>query len=170
MDVREFVSYLKATADMAGQIAHIEVIAPRDTLFGNVDRPLDTRLEDCLKAHKLWPLYSHQADAVNASIRGEHVFITTPAASGKSLAYYIPVFEVLLTDPKATALYLAPTKALAQDQKKHVKELFSPDIVARGDFDTFDGDTPAIERAAIRRDARFILSNADMLHVSILPN
>ncbi len=170
MDVNEFVNYLKATADMAGQIAHLESIAPRDAVFENLDRPLDPRLEDCLKQNNLWPLYSHQAEAINAAIRVENVFIATPAASGKSMAYYVPVFESFLTDPKATALYLAPTKALAQDQKKHIKDLFSPSVVSRGDFDTFDGDTPASERAAIRRGTRLVLSNPDMLHVGILPN
>ncbi|APV44124.1 DEAD/DEAH box helicase domain-containing protein [Dehalogenimonas formicexedens] len=170
MDTSEFVDYLRATSEMVGQIAHLEVIPPRDAVFGSVDKPLDARLETCLKENHLWPLYSHQADAVNAAIRGENVFIATPAASGKSLTFYIPIFESLLADPKATALYLAPTKALAQDQKKHIRELFSSYVISRGDFDTFDGDTPSSDRAAIRRDARLILSNPDMLHVGILPN
>jgi DEAD/DEAH box helicase domain-containing protein len=170
MDVAEFVNYLKATAEMAGQIAHLEPIPPRDAVFGELQQSLDSRLENCLRAHKLWPLYSHQSQAINSAIRGDNVFIATPAASGKSLAYYVPLLETLLTDAKATALYLAPTKALAQDQKKHIIDLFTPDIITRGDFDTFDGDTLGADRAAIRRDARFILSNPDMLHVGILPN
>jgi DEAD/DEAH box helicase domain-containing protein len=170
VDVADIVNYLKATAEMADQIAHLEPIPPRDAVFGHLLQPLDSKLENCLRAHKLWPLYSHQAEAINSAISGDNVFIATPAASGKSLAYYVPVLEAMLTDARATALYLAPTKALAQDQKKHITELFTPDIVTRGDFDTFDGDTPGADRAAIRRDARFVLSNPDMLHVGILPN
>jgi len=170
VDVSEFVDYLRATSEMVGQIAHLEPIPPRDAVFGDVEKALDPRLETCLKENHLWPLYSHQAEAVNTAARGKNVFIATPAASGKSLAFYIPIFEFMLTDPKATALYLAPTKALAQDQKKHIKELFSSYVINRGDFDTFDGDTSGPNRAAIRRDARLILSNPDMLHVGILPN
>ncbi len=170
MNVHDFVNYLKATSDMAGQIAHLEEIPPRDAVYAELRHPLDPRLEQCLKSRKLWPLYSHQAQAIDAALNGNNVFIATPAASGKSLGYYVPVLQALVSDPKATALYLAPTKALAQDQKRHIAELFTPDLIGRRDFDTFDGDTPSAERAAIRRDARFILSNPDMLHVGILPN
>jgi len=170
MDVQGFVDYLKATADLAGQIAHLEAIPPRDAVNGSMEYPLDLKLEACLKSRGLWPLYSHQAEAADAALSGRNVFMATPAASGKSLGYYIPVLEALLGDPKATALYLAPTKALAQDQKKHLTELFTPEVIRRQDFDTFDGDTPPSDRAAIRRDARLILSNPDMLHVGILPN
>ena len=155
---------------MAGQLAHLEAIPPREPIYSDLERPLDPKLEACLKTRKLWPLYSHQVQAIDAARCGEHVFIATPAASGKSLGYYIPVLQALLADSNSTALYMAPTKALAQDQKKHIAELFVHDILGRRDFDTFDGDTPVTARAGIRREARLILSNPDMLHVGILPN
>ncbi|MEN8614584.1 DEAD/DEAH box helicase [Dehalogenimonas sp. THU2] len=170
MNTQEFVAYLQATSDMANQMAHLEQIPSRPAEFGALDTPMDPRLLACLQAHKLWPLYRHQADAMNAAVRGENVFIATPAASGKSLGYYLPVLDSMLRDPNATALYLSPTKALEQDQKRHITELFCPDIIHRNEFDTFDGDTPGFDRATIRREARFILSNPDMLHMSILPN
>ncbi|TFG46301.1 MAG: DEAD/DEAH box helicase, partial [Dehalococcoidia bacterium] len=155
---------------MAGQMAHLETIPPRAAKYGELAEHLATRLEDCLMSNKLWPLYSHQVEAVDAARRGENVFVATPAASGKSLGYYLPVMQAMLNDLKATALYLAPTKALEQDQRRHISELFCPDIIARGEFETFDGDTPGPDRAVIRREARFILSNPDMLHAGILPN
>ncbi|MEL7561695.1 DEAD/DEAH box helicase [Dehalogenimonas sp. 4OHTPN] len=170
MDVREFVDYLHARSEMAGQIAHLEEIPPRGAVYADPEQPLDSRLEGCLRAKGLWPLYSHQAQAVDAARRGENVFIATPAASGKTLGYYIPVMQTLLSDDAATALYLSPTKALAQDQKKHIDDLFAPEAIVRSDFATFDGDTPASDRTAIRAKARLILSNPDMLHVGILPN
>ncbi|KTB48384.1 helicase/secretion neighborhood putative DEAH-box helicase [Dehalogenimonas alkenigignens] len=170
MDVREFVEYLRTKSEMAGQIAHLEEIPPREAVYADLEQPLDSRLEGCLRAKGLWPLYSHQAQAVDTARRGDNVFIATPAASGKSLGYYIPVMQTLLTDDVATTLYLSPTKALAQDQLKHVKDLFAPEAIGRGDFATFDGDTPASDRTTIRASARLIFSNPDMLHVGILPN
>ena len=161
---------MKASSEMAGQIAHLEEIPPRPALFGDLAQALDARLVTCLQNHHLWPLYRHQAEAVDAALSGGNVFIATPAASGKSLGYYLPVLQSILTQPNSTALYLAPTKALAQDQRRHIAELFCPDILRAEDFGTFDGDTPGSERAAIRRHARFVLSNPDMLHMGILPN
>ncbi|AKG53678.1 ATP-dependent RNA helicase [Dehalogenimonas sp. WBC-2] len=170
MNEQEFVAYLQATADLASQLAHLQTIPPREAEYGELENLLEPRLESCIRTHKMWPLYHHQAAAVNAARRGEHVFMTTPAASGKSLGYYLPALQALLADPRATVLYMAPTKALEQDQRRHIAELFSPEVISRREFDTFDGDTPGADRAAIRREARFILSNPDMLHAGILPN
>jgi len=96
--------------------------------------------------------------------------VATSSASGKSLCYNIAVLQTLLTEPGSRALYLFPTKALAQDQLRALRELFCPGLFRAEEFATFDGDTPHHERAEIRKRARIILTNPDMLHVGILPN
>jgi len=139
-------------------------------MHGELEHPLDSRLNDCLNAHNLLPLYAHQAEAVNLARQGNNVMVATASASGKTLCYNIPVMEDIMTERSSRALYLFPTKALAQDQIRSLQELFWPAILKNGEFDTFDGDTPQAERADIRRQARIIFTNPDMLHVGILPN
>jgi DEAD/DEAH box helicase domain-containing protein len=168
--IQEFVAFLQASAELTGCLAHLESIPAREAVTGESDHHLEPRLTAALQQQGLWPLYSHQAQAVDAALSGRNVFIATPAASGKSLGYYLPVLQALLADANATALYLAPTKALEQDQLRHFTDLFYPALVRRHDYATFDGDTPVADRGHIRREARFILSNPDMLHAGILPN
>src|SRR5690606_29568842 len=109
--------------------------------------------------------WRHQAEAADLAWHGRHVVVATGTASGKSLAYLLPVLSRLLSDPRATALYLAPTKALAADQLRAVTALDLPGIRAA----CYDGDTPRQEREWIRAHARFVLTNPDMLHWGILP-
>jgi len=99
-----------------------------------------------------------------------NVMVSTSSASGKSLCYNIAVLEAVLTEPASRALYLFPTKALAQDQLRSLQELFCPGLLKWNELDTFDGDTPQAARAEIRKRARVILTNPDMLHLGILPN
>ena len=170
MDTSAFLSYLISQPAYYGQIAHIEHIRPRDARFAELEKPLFPALEECLKNHNFLPLYSHQAEAVNQARRGKNVIVVTPSASGKTLCYNIPVLETFLSQPDGRALYLFPTKALAQDQLRTLREDFCPDLFRSADFATFDGDTPPSERGEIRKNARIILSNPDMLHIGILPN
>jgi DEAD/DEAH box helicase domain-containing protein len=109
--------------------------------------------------------WRHQAEAAALAWAGQHVVISTGTASGKSLAYLLPALSTLLADPRATALYLAPTKALAADQLRAVAELDLPRIRAAG----YDGDTPRDERDWVRQHARLVFTNPDMLHHGILP-
>ena len=105
--------------------------------------------------------WRHQVEAAELAHAGEHVVIATGTASGKSLAYQLPVLATLLADPRATALYLAPTKALAADQLRAVGELGPRRAYARP---AYDGDTPQAEREWVRAHSRFVLTNPDMLH------
>ena len=101
-----------------------------------------------------------------ASIRaGRHTIVSTGTASGKSLCFNLPVFETLLADRKARALYLYPTKSLAQDQLRAIRAFAIPQVSAA----TYDGDTPPAERGLVRRYARIVLSNPDMVHRAVLP-
>jgi len=166
MDTSAFLHSLSAQPDYRGQIAHIEYVPHREARYAELEQPLDESLERCLR--KLLPLYTHQAEAVNYARKGMNVMVATSSASGKTLCYNIPVMEEVLTEPSSCALYLFPTKALAQDQLRTLLELFAP-YLSRGAA-TFDGDTPQAERAGIRKRARVLLTNPDMLHLGILPN
>ncbi|RAN98537.1 putative ATP-dependent helicase YprA [Micromonospora noduli] len=109
--------------------------------------------------------WQHQAEAANLAYEGQHVIVATGTASGKSLAYQLPALATVLADPRATVLYLAPTKALAADQLRAVAALELEGVRPA----CYDGDTPRTEREWIRRHSRFVLTNPDMLHHGILP-
>jgi DEAD/DEAH box helicase domain-containing protein len=111
-------------------------------------------------------LYGHQRRAFDAVRAGRNVVIATGTASGKTLAYNLTFASEVLADPKRTALYLFPTKALARDQLRQVRELKLPQLKAA----VYDGDTPRDERPLIRRNANLVMSNPDMLHASVLPD
>jgi len=170
MNTSAFLHHLTAQPTYCGQIAHIEHIPRREANCAELDTPLVSNLQDCLNEHGLLPLYTHQVEAVNNARNGRNVMVATSSASGKTLCYNIAVLEAILTEPGSCALYLFPTKALAQDQLRSLHELFCPGLCKAGEFATFDGDTPQAERAEIRKRARVILTNPDMLHIGILPN
>ena len=170
MDTSAFLRHLTAQPTYGGQIAHIEPILPRDANYAELDKPLVKSLQDCLNEHGLLPLYTHQAEAVNNARQGRNVVVATSSASGKTLCYNIPVLEAILTERNTYALYLFPTKALAQDQLRGLQELVYPHLCKIEELATFDGDTPQVERAEIRKRAKIVLTNPDMLHVGILPN
>jgi DEAD/DEAH box helicase domain-containing protein len=111
-------------------------------------------------------LYLHQREAWDAAAKGSHVVITTGTASGKSLAFNLPVLDAIAHEPKTRALYLYPTKALAQDQARALAELKAPSVRAA----IYDGDTPSERRWQVRKWANVILTNPDMLHVGVLPH
>ncbi|MBA7472145.1 hypothetical protein ES707_07466 [subsurface metagenome] len=170
MNTSAFLHHLTVQPTYNAQIAHIEHVPPRDASCAELDKPLVSSLQDCLDEHGLLPLYAHQAEAVNNARQGRNVMVSTSSASGKTLCYNIPVLEAILTERGSRALYLFPTKALAQDQLRGLQELFCPCLLRVDEFATFDGDTPQTERPEIRKRARIILTNPDMLHIGILPN
>jgi DEAD/DEAH box helicase domain-containing protein len=127
---------------------------------------LHPRVLAALAAQGLDSLYEHQAEAWEAAGRGEHVIVTTGTASGKTLAFNLPVLDALAADPKRRALYLYPTKALAQDQLRALTAFGLPRLRP----EIYDGDTPSERRWRIRRWANVVLTNPDMLHVGVLPH
>lgn len=126
-------------------------------------------LQEALRQQGIDQLYTHQALALEAARRGEQLVIATATASGKSLCYNLPILEALGRDPQATALYLFPTKALAQDQWAALQTLITATGRTLPAF-VYDGDTPTHQRSKIRKIGRILLSNPDMLHASLLPN
>ena len=145
------------------QLAHVETVAAVEPSVVTLPEELDARLRDALPFDSL---YAHQRDAWDAVARGDHLILATGTASGKSLAFNLPVLDALAREPKERALYLYPTKALAQDQARALAELRAPNVRAA----IYDGDTPAERRWQIRRWANVILTNPDMLHVGLLPH
>src|SRR5258708_1783886 len=130
---------------------------------------LDGALADMLRRSGIERLYTHQAQAVDAALVGENIVVVTPTASGKTLCYNLPVLQVCRSDPLARALYLFPTKALAQDQAAALSTL----IESLGEpipVHIYDGDTPTSQRQGIRQQSGVIISNPDMLHKAILPH
>ncbi|MDX6662435.1 MAG: box helicase protein [Solirubrobacterales bacterium] len=128
-------------------------------------KSIDPALRDALVAAGIERLYAHQAAALEAARRGNLV-VTSGTASGKSLSFNLPVLDELARDPKTRAIYLYPTKALAQDQARKLSELRAPNLVHA----IYDGDTPREDRPAIRRRCNLVLSNPDMLQMGVLPH
>ena len=129
---------------------------------------LDPRLVDALRARGIPELYVHQARAYEIVEKGGHCVVVTPTASGKTLCYNLPVLQALIAQPDARALYLFPTKALAQDQLAELEQLARSLPEMR--MFTYDGDTPQDARRAVRARANLVLTNPDMLHSGILPH
>ncbi len=151
-------------------VRKLEAVAARYAPFPD---QLDHRLIAALKKRGIDQLYSHQAEAIGHALAGRHVVTITPTASGKTLCYNVPVMDAILSDPSTRALYLFPTKALAQDQLAELHQLAELlGVEGGGDIGvfTYDGDTPQDARRAIRGRAHVVLSNPDMVHSGILPH
>ena len=144
-------------------------VSPRYAPFPEA---LDRRLRDALGARGISQLYTHQAESITHALTGRNVVVITPTASGKTLCYNAPVLNAVLEDPSSRALYLFPTKALAQDQLAELHAICEV-LAVNGDkvgVFTYDGDTPRDARRSIRARAHLVLSNPDMLHSGILPH
>jgi DEAD/DEAH box helicase domain-containing protein len=165
MDARRVLDEFTRQPGYDGQIVYERFISPRSAQYDALKPPLPRVLTDSLRAQRITRLYTHQVEAITALRRHENVVVVTATASGKTLCYNLPVLESLLADPAARALYLFPTKALAQDQADALAEFGLPGVVVG----TYDGDTPVRQRRAVRDEAHVILTNPDMLHLGILP-
>jgi DEAD/DEAH box helicase domain-containing protein len=145
------------------ELAHLATEPPRDARHA----PLPDALHPAArKAAGVGRLYAHQREAWDAAARGEHLLVATGTASGKTLAFNLPVLDAVARDPATRALYLYPTKALAQDQFRTLAAYRLPKLRPA----IYDGDTPVEQRRAIRRQANVVLTNPDMVHVGVLPN
>jgi DEAD/DEAH box helicase domain-containing protein len=147
------------------ELAYLTTEPPREPRTAALPDDLHPKLRAALVRQGVEQLYAHQAEAWTAARAGGHVIVTTGTASGKTLAFNLPVLDALATEPKSRALYLYPTKALAQDQARSLSELAVPRVRTA----IYDGDTPQEQRWQIRRGANLILTNPDMLHIGVLP-
>ncbi len=148
------------------ELASLTFEAPRQPASVSLPNALHPRVLTALEARGVIRLFSHQAETFEAAARGEHVLVATGTASGKTLAFNLPVLQALAEDPKNRALYLYPTKALAQDQARSLAAFALPGLRAA----IYDGDTETERRSEIRRSSNLILTNPDMLSVGIMPH
>lgn len=175
MPLASLLDFWQRDAETAPNLVAWRRLPPRPAETHPIPDGLPAAVQQTLIASGIHALYSHQLEAWTHARAGENIILSTGTASGKTLAYNLPVLASLLQDPNARALYLFPTKALAQDQLSVISNQLS---VLRS-LDTgnwtlntaiYDGDTPQSARSSIRKNARLVLSNPDMLHTGILPH
>jgi DEAD/DEAH box helicase domain-containing protein len=161
--------YRKAHDEPGSPVRAVHHQPASEGTFADIPDAVDPKLRAALEAGGIARLYSHQAEAFQTIDAGKNVCVVTPTASGKTLCYNLPVLNLLLRDPGARAMYLFPTKALAEDQLHELQnavDQMASEICAF----TYDGDTPQDARKAIRQRANVVLTNPDMLHSGILPH
>ncbi len=154
---------------LARGVLHHEVIPARPASYDDFPDWLHPRIRAALASRGIERLYTHQRAAIDAVRSGEDVVVVTPTASGKTLTYQLPTLQAILDDPASRALYLFPTKALGQDQVAELSELARAAELGIAAA-TYDGDTPAPIRSAIRQAGQVVVTNPDMLNSAILPH
>lgn len=171
---RTVLGRLTTGASRAARITHTEHLPPRIGTHADWPHQIRPEVVDAVQAAGIERPWAHQARTAEHALQGESVVVATGTASGKSLAYLAPVLSALLDGSEApsgrgtTALYLAPTKALAADQRRAVADLAAP-LGTGIRAAVYDGDTPVEEREWVRQYANYVLTNPDMLHRGILP-
>jgi len=178
MNAQAFLEHYTNTRRYRDQVVEVIELPERPARFGELSAPLAEPVAEALAGFGIERLYVHQVQAIEHLRAGRSVVIVTGTASGKTLCYNIPVVETVLADPLATALFIYPTKALAQDQLRGLegwktgdgKRKTGTDAGIRFLAGTYDGDTPAPQRRKLRDNGQVILTNPDMLHQAILPH
>ena len=168
MNLSQLLEKLKGDPYFMENVTAWRTIPSRSAQYAPWPGDIDPRLPDALKKHGVHQLYTHQAACMEAAKNGEDYVVVTPTASGKTLCYNIPVLSAILKNPDARALYLFPTKALSADQVSELYELIELMQVDVKTY-TYDGDTPAAARRAVRQAGHVVVTNPDMLHSGILP-
>ncbi|MFX0030683.1 MAG: DEAD/DEAH box helicase, partial [Candidatus Hermodarchaeota archaeon] len=163
VDFEEFLHFLKAQNYYQDQIHHIEHIPEREAKFGDLEKPVQKRLQRWLENNNI-KLWQHQADAINLIRNNKNTVIVTSTASGKSLCYNIPILQSILEEPKTTALYVFPTKALARDQFNVLSHLLSETNIKQNRIGVYDGDVEPNEKRIILNNANIIITNPYGLH------
>src|SRR5213593_220534 len=169
VSLEQILDTLGRDPEFKQMVTRWERIPPRRATYAEFPAWLDGRISATLRRRGILSLYSHQADALENTHAGKHTVVVTPTASGKTLCYDLPVIDAIAKDPTARALYIFPTKALAQDQLAELERL-AKDVDIELKTYTYDGDTPPAVRAAIRSAGHVVITNPDMLHTGILPH
>ncbi len=169
MNTAQMIDRLREEPRIRRNVTAWRTVPARPARHAPFPAGMHPRLREALARKGMANLYTHQAEAIERTLAGEHVCVVTPTASGKTLCYNAPVLNTLLANPNARALYLFPTKALSQDQLNELQGMVAGLEVDIGVY-TFDGDTPASARKAIRQAGHIVVTNPDMLHTGILPH
>ena len=169
MNLPQLLEKLRASQGFMENVTAWRTVAPRAAQYAPWPEEIDPRLPAALARHGVQRLYTHQAVCFQEARAGRDYVVVTPTASGKTLCYNLPVLAEILKNPDARALYLFPTKALSADQVSELYELIEQ---LQADIKTFtyDGDTPAAARRAVRQAGHVVVTNPDMLHSGILPH
>ncbi|WP_279326371.1 DEAD/DEAH box helicase [Bacillus litorisediminis] len=169
MTIDDALQYIKSNKQISDNIVHWKKIEGRGASYVPMPDDLPESLKNALCKRGIEQLYSHQGEALALARAGRSFVAITPTASGKTLCYNLPVIESVLRDPQTRALYLFPTKALAQDQKNELHELAEGEGLQINSY-TYDGDTSPSIRQKIRKAGHIVMTNPDMLHSGILPH
>jgi DEAD/DEAH box helicase domain-containing protein len=167
--MQELLALLRTEPSISNQIVHWETIEEKEAVTGAIPDSLHSHIKKALKDRGVTSLYSHQLTAFQTSLEGNSFVAVTPTASGKTLCYNLPVLQEIANHPDSRALYLFPTKALAQDQKAEMNEFIDAIELDIKSY-TYDGDTPANIRQVVRKAGNIVMTNPDMLHSAILPH
>ncbi|MDT0160189.1 MULTISPECIES: DEAD/DEAH box helicase [Bacillaceae] len=168
-NLQEILKDLKMTEEFKDNIVHWHTIEEKEAKTEDLPEDIHPSLRNALEKRGISRLYTHQRSAYAAASEGKSLVAVTPTASGKTLCYNLPVLQTAISDPKARALYIFPTKALAQDQKSEINELIQEAELPVNSY-TYDGDTPANIREKVRKAGHVVITNPDMLHSAILPH
>ncbi|CAM8942684.1 unnamed protein product [Rhodiola kirilowii] len=168
LSVSQMIDHLRHGMGSEGQIKHVETIGARKANYVNIPEELSGNINSTIQRLGIEKLYSHQAESIKSSLAGNNVIVATMTSSGKSLCYNLPVLETLSTDLSSCALYIFPTKALAQDQLRALLSM-TEGLDVGLNVGIYDGDISQAERQRLRDHSRLLITNPDMLHVSILP-
>ncbi len=168
MNLEQLIDSLRASPAFMQNVTHWETVPAKPARLAPFPEGIDPRIPAVLRARGVQSLYTHQRQAIDAVLRGEHIAVVTPTASGKTLCYNLPVLNTILQNEDARAIYLFPTKALSADQSTELQELVQAMNAPVKAF-TYDGDTPATARRSIRQAGHVVVTNPDMLHAAILP-
>ncbi|MFX1489469.1 MAG: DEAD/DEAH box helicase [Promethearchaeota archaeon] len=163
VDFKEFLDFLKSQDYYQDQIYHIEHLPQKKAQYAELEEPLKKRLQHWLDLKKM-KLWRHQADAINLIRKGFNTTIVTSTASGKSLCYNLPVLQSILIDPKKTAIYVFPTKALARDQFTVLSQLLEGTNIKQNRIGVYDGDVEPTEKRFVLNNANIVITNPYGLH------
>ena len=169
MNVESYIEHLKSSPLFMKNVTSWRVLPAREAKYADFPAGLDARLVAALSRRGIERPYIHQRLAMEAALAGEDCVVVTPTASGKTLCYNVPVLNAILQNEADRALYIFPTKALSSDQAAELYSLIE-DMGAEVKAYTYDGDTPASARTAIRQAGHVVVTNPDMLHQGILPH
>jgi len=169
VNIDQLAASLRQNPGFMENVTAWKTIPPREGQMADFPASMDARLREVLQKRGIRQLYTHQASAWEAAQAGKDYVVVTPTASGKTLCYNLPVLSAILKNHDARALYMFPTKALALDQAGSLYELIEAMDVDVKAY-TYDGDTQAAARKAIRQAGHIVVTNPDMLHANILPH
>ncbi len=168
MNLDQMIGRLRQDSAFMQNVTHWEKTEAQTGLFADFPSGMDERLPAVLAKRGIHRLYSHQREAFDLAAEKKDFCVVTPTASGKTMCYNLPVLNEILRNPDSRALYLFPTKALSADQVSELYEMIE-DLGADIKTYTYDGDTPAAARRAVRQAGHIVVTNPDMLHSGILP-